>query len=213
MCRNESGNGATVSYINVPVSLSTGRPTAAVPRSLSPWNYTGNTQHALVINSNCFHVFFILAICLEQYLYLLLQSENGSNAKTFMSRWNRKTRFFTADKFSGTCTWSEMKERAKSYDKCCALRAKMVRSLSPSLSFFSSEGQTDISTGAKFSLGTSRVMTALSFSASSLDQTIAVIFKLNRCPFSAYLPKVMRILDMFVKVGLSCTQQSSGMLI
>lgn len=28
--------------------------------SPSPWNYTGNTQHTWVINSNCFHVFFFL---------------------------------------------------------------------------------------------------------------------------------------------------------
>lgn len=58
MCGNEPRNGATMSYINMPVSLSTSGPQETARRSLSPWNYTGNTWLALVIHLNCCHLHF-----------------------------------------------------------------------------------------------------------------------------------------------------------
>lgn len=57
MCGNESGNGAAVSYINMPVSLSTTRTTeTASPSPTQP--FPGSTWLVLVIYLNCCHLHF-----------------------------------------------------------------------------------------------------------------------------------------------------------
>lgn len=171
--------------------------------SPSPWNYTGNTQHALAMNSNCFHVFFFIFFHLS-YTWSVSASTitDWKRISLLSSRWNRKKIFFSV-----TCTQSEMEGRAKSHDKCFTLTAKTAGSPSPSLSLLCSEGQTDISTGAKFRLGANRVMTALSFWASELNPRIASIFKLYRSPISAHF-LVWISIKWCKSNGVSCNQQS-----
>lgn len=97
-CGNEWGRGAALSYINVPVSLSTGGLLPQPPPMKLPWKHAARVADSFTLLSCVFYFGHPSAAATAEPKWLQLSS--------FTSKPNGKTRFFRAEQLSGTCTGS-----------------------------------------------------------------------------------------------------------